>query len=118
MVARFRIFHREINASPETADVIVKAATCLHNFIRSQKKDSTIYCDGNYVDREVNGVIVFGQWRNELPQSNALENSQVRFGNRNAPREAWNFRDFMKQYLNNAGSSSCPWQLEYIRRTH
>lgn len=74
LVARFRIFHRVINAYPEIVDAIVRAAVCLHNFIKSND-DANIYCPTNYADHYDNqGNVVDGEWRNGVPKKPALAN--------------------------------------------
>lgn len=117
MVARFRSFHKEICAAPETVDAIIKATTCLHNYIKHQRAVASMYCGQCYVDNEcTNGVVIPGQWRREVQlNSNALGTSLLRFGNRNYSREAFNYRDYLKNYFNNTGQVG--WQLDYIRRT-
>ncbi|KAB0794318.1 hypothetical protein PPYR_11157 [Photinus pyralis] len=121
MVARFRIFHRNINAEPQTVDGIIKAAVCLHNFIKSENSSKQLYCNSNFIDREENGALIKGDWRKEVPQQNAFGNiseAHLRFGNRNSARNAWSFRNYIKDYLNNPeGSDICPWQCDHIQRT-
>lgn len=118
LVARFRIFHKVIRAAPETVDAIVKATICLHNFIKSQQSDAQMYCGSGFIDRDVGGVLIPGEWRKEVPANSALQTEQNhRFGNRNACREAWEFRDYVKDYVNNTGSSICPWQFDFVRKT-
>ena len=59
---RFRIFRREMEVRPQTAEKIVVAACCLHNFLRRK-------CGSNYMPRSAvdgdNGEP--GQWREEAP---------------------------------------------------
>lgn len=117
MVARFRIFHKAINAKPETVDNIVKAVVCLHNFCRSEKTNN-LYCYQGYVDKDVNGSIIPGDWRKEVPKNNALQDPELRFGNRNVARSAWQVRDFIKDYVNGVGSDVCPWQQDYVRKSN
>ncbi|KAB0804151.1 hypothetical protein PPYR_01121 [Photinus pyralis] len=81
---------------PQTVDGIIKAAICLHNFIKSE--------NSNFIDREENGALIKGDWRKEVPQQNAFGNiseAHLRFGNRNSARNAWSFRNYIKDYLNN-----------------
>ena len=59
---RFRIFRREIECRPETAEKIVIAACCLHNFLR--RKCGASYIPRAAVDNE-NGTP--GTWREEEP---------------------------------------------------
>lgn len=51
LAARWRIFHKTIDASPTNVDKIVQATVVLHNFIKVKKGDSIKYAPDNYVDR-------------------------------------------------------------------
>lgn len=67
--AKFRIFRRCIEATPEHATLICQAAVVLHNYLRSW--DKTIdpvkrYCPAHFTDREINGNEVPGAWRSEV----------------------------------------------------
>ncbi|KAB0804103.1 hypothetical protein PPYR_01073 [Photinus pyralis] len=115
MVARFRIFLREIHAEPETVDAIVKAVVCLHNFIKSEKID--MYYNSSVVDRDTNGTIQPGSWRDMVSENTAFQSGTVRFGNRNAAKAAWKLRDYIKEYVNGVGGDLCPWQWDCIKRT-
>nr|CAI5839334.1 unnamed protein product [Callosobruchus analis] len=117
MVARFRIYQRTIDAEPDTVDAIVKATTCLHNYMKQQKGDALMYCSRGYVDREEGGIVISGQWRRKVSVDCALGDSVLRLGNRNYSREAFTLRNNnnLKYYLNSVGAVS--WQLDY-RRTN
>lgn len=117
MVARFRVFHRVINGNPETVDNIVKAAVCLHNFIR--KENNNFYISDGDLDKEVEGQVLPGRWRNEIPkEGSAFGNIPIRLGARNAPFSALTMRNHVKNYLNGAGACLAPWQWETIDRTN
>lgn len=63
-VAVWRIFKTEIDAHLDLIDQIVMSAACLHNFrliLNDERKDS--YISPNFLDAEVNGTTVPGQWR-------------------------------------------------------
>ncbi|KAF2879394.1 hypothetical protein ILUMI_26777 [Ignelater luminosus] len=84
LVARFKIFHRVINAAPETENSIIEACVCLHNFIKTE--DSSTYSNSNYIDREVDGGLILGEWRKDVPQTTAVQPSSSLFrslGSRN-----------------------------------
>lgn len=104
MVGRFRIFHRVINAYPETVDSIIKAAVTLHNFIKTEETNNPIldqrYCSANYVDTEREGVIQEGGWRKDVPQNGAFHQIHQRVGARNATATAIEFRNSICYYLN------------------
>lgn len=115
MVARFRIFHRVINGNPETVDGIVKAAVCLHNFIRKEK--NKLYISDGDLDRDVEGHFIPGRWRNEVPKEGAaLGQIPIRLGARNAQFSALAIRNHLKNYLNGPGAVFAPWQWETIDR--
>jgi hypothetical protein len=114
MVARFRVFHRVINAAPATIDKIVKAAVCVHNFI---SEGNQLYFQKEDVDRDINGVFLPGRWRNEVPQDGlGLTNLTLRLGARNAASEALNMRNYIKAYVNGPGAYLAPWQYDNINR--
>ena len=48
LAARWQIFLRPIQSSVETTELIVKAAICLHNFLR--QTNSAGYCPGGFAD--------------------------------------------------------------------
>nr|CAI5860083.1 unnamed protein product [Callosobruchus analis] len=116
MAAIFRIYQRTIDAEPDTVDTIVKATTCLHNYIKQQKGDALMYCSRDYVHREEGGIVIPGQWRCEVSVDCALGDYVLCLGNRNYSREAFTLRNNLKYYLNSVGA--VPWQLNYIRRTN
>lgn len=117
MVARFRIFHRVINASPDSVDNIIKAAVCLHNFIRLE--NNHFYFQDSDVDRDINGKFISGRWRDELPNDGvALKNLNLRLGSRNAASTALEIRNYVKDYVNGPGAFLAPWQWEVIDRTN
>lgn len=62
--ARWRIFHTDITAEPETVDNIIRATVYLHNFLCSE---GSTYLNKAYVDHERNGIVVDGIWRREIP---------------------------------------------------
>jgi len=48
LAARWRIFHRPIQTKVETAENIVKAAICLHNYLR--QTNGATYCPSGFID--------------------------------------------------------------------
>ena len=59
--ARWRIYHRPIQTSVETAENIVKATVCLHNYLRQTNTAS--YCPSGFLDSEDStGQIQPGVW--------------------------------------------------------
>lgn len=112
MVSRWRILRRSIIGKTETVENIVKAITCLHNFLqirsnqqRDQKKQH--YCPPNYVDRENlnTGEIINGEWRSDT--NNSMQDVGQLTSNMYT-REAAHIRDNLKNYFYTVGS--VPWQ--------
>ncbi|KAB0804602.1 hypothetical protein PPYR_01572 [Photinus pyralis] len=110
LVARWRIFHRAICASPGTADSIIKATVCLHNFIRRSLPARDRYSPPNYVDNED----VLGRWRQEV-EGCSLEPCP-RLGSNNASFTTNQMRNNLAKYfLTPAGFKQG--QIEYVKRT-
>ncbi|KAJ8912353.1 hypothetical protein NQ315_014720 [Exocentrus adspersus] len=117
MVARFRILHRVINAHPTTVDHIMKAIVCLHNFIR--KQNNPLYIQEGDTDREINGTVIPGTWRNNIPSDGlALENIPVWLGARNSWFSALDIRNYLKEYVCGPGAFLASWQWDVIDRTN
>lgn len=117
MTARFRILHRVMNAHPKTADNIMKAIVCLHNFIR--KENTSFYIQEGDLDTEAGSSIKPGKWRNDIPVvGTALTNIPARLGSRNASFSALAVRNHLKHYLNGPGSHLAPWQWDILDRTN
>lgn len=114
--SRFRILHRVINAQSETADNIVKAIVCLHNFIN--KENNSLYIQQGDLDMEIGSNITPGRWRNEVSAGTALTNIPTRLGARNASFSTLAVRNHMKWYLNGPGSCLDPWQWDILERTN
>lgn len=65
MVSRWRIFRRDLCCTPKTAEEIVKAVVCLHNYLMVTENNvipsRRIYCPTSFVDREdMDGHIIEG----------------------------------------------------------
>lgn len=62
LVARWRIFHHDIQTKVETAENIVKAAICLHNYL--QQTNGATYSPAGFIDsEEATGKIKPGEWQ-------------------------------------------------------
>lgn len=117
LVSRWRIFRKPICASPDTAEKLVVAAICLHNFLKN-KNDEKLplnqrYCSHQYVDREnTEGDIIAGDWRSHVNNRNLIP---LPNGPHRAATDAYEMRDILASYfLTLAGE--VPWQYEYIKR--
>lgn len=110
MAARWRIYHRTITALPSTVDNIVKATTCLHNFIRRSSLASERYCPPKFVDSDD----VLGKWRDEV--KDAIIETCPRLGSNNASVAAINQRNALaKFFLTPHGFLER--QIDYVKRT-
>jgi hypothetical protein len=68
LAARWQVFHRPIQASVETTEYMVKAAVCLHNYLR--QTNNACYCPAGFVDSQDNtGQIQPGEWRSIVKHS-------------------------------------------------
>jgi len=69
LASRFRVFRKPIYASETTVEKIIKASSALHNWLRTLDIESRTglqnYMVPDLVDREENGILRPGQWRNE-----------------------------------------------------
>ena len=115
LAARWRIFHHPIQANIATADKIVKATVCLHNFLR--QTNSAAYCPTGFVDSEdKSGGIKDGEWRNivgEDGSNGALRTLPLPRGTRYSSA-ATQARETLKEYVNSE-HGSVTWQWDYIR---
>lgn len=115
LVSRWRILRKPICVHPNTADKIILSTVCLHNFLKhieeQQEITNRFYCPPNFVDREDNGNIINGAWReNDMPLQRIAPCNAHR-----ATVEAYKQRDKLADYFLTP-QGEVPWQLEYIRR--
>ena len=104
LTARFRVFEKPITTSIDKVNVIVKASTALHNWLR--KTSPASYTPPGFIDEECpRSDLRLGTWR-ENTSGGAFENITSR--NRNSTREAIKIRDNYCHYFNNDGA--VPWQ--------
>lgn len=89
---RWRVLTNNIYCSPAHANEIVLATIVLHNFLILTK--DTSYISPELVDRDSNGVVIPGNWR----QDTTLTSARTISANR-ASREAFEIRDCLAQFL-------------------
>lgn len=113
LVSRWRIFQNKISGAPKTVESYVLAAVALHNFIMTtNQQENKRYCPDNFVDREVNGVIIQGEWRNNV--GGHVHQDVRRFSTNNPPR-VWTFlRNTLANFL--VGEGRVEWQDDAINR--
>lgn len=118
LTSRWRIFRSTIIANVNTAEWIVCAGLCLHNFLRiselRSEPENATYCPPNYVDTWDNkGNDISGQWR-QYEENITLKN-MGRMGANNATRKNFTLRDALAEYLISP-EGAVSWQREHIRR--
>ena len=115
LTARWRIFHRPIQTGIETAENIVKAAICLHNYLR--QTNGATYCPSGFVDsEEATGQIRQGEWRAIVSQdgaNGALRPLPLPRGARYSAA-ANDARELIREYVN-SDRGSVPWQWDVVR---
>ncbi|XP_055711453.1 uncharacterized protein LOC129806706 [Phlebotomus papatasi] len=96
--ARWRIFHRTICAAPETVDSMIQATVTLHNLLCTSNKHN--YAPPKYTDREQNGRLIEGEWREEV-RGSILQDipANIHIGSHNYTRNASRIRDYLKDYV-------------------
>ncbi|KAB0803820.1 hypothetical protein PPYR_00790 [Photinus pyralis] len=105
LTAKWRIFRRAINVCVETAEFLILATVCLHNFL---KKDDHLpkYCPGTCVDREdESGYFLSGMWRQETTPLKSVSTMGTNTNSRNA---ATIRNQFKEHFISNVGA--LPWQ--------
>ncbi|KAK3750218.1 hypothetical protein QZH41_015570 [Actinostola sp. cb2023] len=112
MVARWRILAQPISSSVDTAQKIVQATVCLHNYLR--QTNCATYCPQGFVDSEdTTGDVKPGEWRREVDGGGTLGPLVPCRGSRH-PQYAAKAREVLKQYLNSE-HGSVEWQWAYVR---
>lgn len=84
------------------------ACIYLHNFLRKSKTSNNLYYPQNTLDKEVNGQIIFGTWRNDTEMSSLFSIKKVP---RKSPTRAQQIREVFSGYFLSNGT--IPWQNEY-----
>lgn len=114
LVARCRIYHRPIQTSVETAENIVQATVCLHNYLRQTNTAS--HCPSSFLDSEDStGQIQPGEATNaaQCGSNGALKPLASPRGARH-PKDAMKTCEILKEYVNSdCGSVSLQW--DYVR---
>lgn len=118
LASRWRIFRSTIIADVNTAEWIVCAALCLHNFLRlselSTSPENAMYCSKRHVDTEdQQGNVVRGNWRK--CEENSAFKTIGRMGANNATCKNINLRDTLANYLISA-EGAVSWQETHVTR--
>uniref|UniRef100_A0AAG5DSG4 DDE Tnp4 domain-containing protein n=1 Tax=Anopheles atroparvus TaxID=41427 RepID=A0AAG5DSG4_ANOAO len=67
----FRVLRKPMLLEPKIAEKVVLATVYLHNFSR-KRNYSEIYMPSESIDREVNGQVVDGSWRGDIPTTSMI----------------------------------------------
>ncbi|XP_018402816.1 PREDICTED: uncharacterized protein LOC108779808 [Cyphomyrmex costatus] len=113
LVARWRVLQKALSLKLETAEVIVQAATCLHNYIITTGLSNNQYLHGGIADKEgPNGEVIAGNWR-DFVRENGFVTSLGRVGANIGASAAVKQREILSRYfVSNEGS--IPWQWQCI----
>ncbi|XP_059472107.1 uncharacterized protein LOC132194686 [Neocloeon triangulifer] len=114
LAARWRIFHRTIEAHPENACLFVQACVCLHNFLMKTKERSGVRVPPGYFgDVYKRGELsVPGAWRKSI-EGSKLVDLPMR-SSRTPITEARVQRDMLARYL--TYDYALPYQEKYVNR--
>lgn len=77
LVARWRVLLNTLYMLPKNAEKVVLACVALHNFLRSSIISQDTYVPANFVDREVQGNLIHGTWRNEIRSLPSIQPSST-----------------------------------------
>jgi len=106
--AVFRVFRKPMLLEPKKAELVVMACVYLHNFLRKEKSSKDIYSPTDLIDREIEGHLISGTWRQDV-QSNSAFTPMERVGRR-SQRSAEENRDEFSEYFSTVGA--VPWQIK------
>lgn len=104
----FRVLRKPLLLKPDNAQLIVMACVHLHNFLRKSSTSQNIYCPEDALDREVDGRVIPGTWRNDGEMSSLYNLKKVP---RKSSANAQEIRNRFSTYFFNDGA--VPWQNEY-----
>lgn len=94
------------------ADNVVKVAICLHNYCLVEQESvfphQHKYAAPSFVDQEVNGAVIPGQWRNNDCELDQIGSSRQK----NPTVIAKHNRDLMAEFFLTDGE--VPWQMEAL----
>lgn len=107
--AVFRVLRKALLLEPNKARLVVLTTIYLHNFLRQSNTSRTNYTPNGAFDREENGRVVEGSWREEQTPSKSF--LTLRRIPRKSPVSAQEIRREITEYFVNEGSVS--WQNDY-----
>lgn len=109
LASRFRIFGKPIEVQLATADLVVKCACTIHNWLRITS--TTNYCPKGCFDCEDtdSGVVIPGTWRSESTELPSI--GKPRTGRKNTKEASERRNRFMNHFV---GAGSVPWQVQAV----
>lgn len=112
LAARWRIYRRPIHASVESAEAMVRATICLHNYL--QLTDNAHYVPAGFVDStNSSGEVVPGDWREVVEGDESGLQRLPHIGGNRYTFEANATRSAFENYFNSEGAVE--WQCEHVR---
>lgn len=113
LVGRWRILHNPVGLKLSTAEAIVQAVTCLHNYIITTNENQNYYLHDAFIDHEgPNGEVRLGAWRN-MQVENGFMNHLGRVGANMGAVAAVRQRESLANYFVSE-TGSIPWQWDQI----
>lgn len=109
LASRFRIFSRPIPLNVDTVEILVKASSALHNWLRMTS--SQTYLPPGSVDEEelMTGVLYPGEWRQDSNIMSPLDNL---YTSNNYKQDGNDLREwFTKEF---STTLAVPWQMKSI----
>lgn len=99
LTSRFRIFHRPIEVRPNVADLIIKTACVLHNFLTKPSENNSDLDDYNDNDMPQHVAAPIGK-----QESTKTQNYTTNY------RISSKIRQQITKYCNESGSVSFQWE--------
>jgi len=109
MSATFRVLRKPLLLEPNKAEIIVMAVVHLHNFLRNSTLSKNTYVAPTTLDKELNGDIVSGSWRNDSGDLSSLH--PIKNVPRRSTELAKEIRDDFSDYFITNGAIS--WQFKH-----
>ena len=109
LASRWCIFRSALLSPPDTVKLIVFSTLGLNNYLH-RRSSSSSYCPVGLADREEDGHILPGTWRQES-SADGLAPLTVPSTGHNATLDAKEVRGTFKDYFFNEGSVDWQWDL-------
>lgn len=107
--ATFRVLRKPLLLEPNNAEIIVMVVVHLHIFLRNSTLSKNTYVAPTTLDKELNGDIVSGSWRNDSEDLSSLP--PIKNVPRRSTELANEIRDDFSDYFTTNGAIS--WQFKH-----